>query len=438
MGVIRKTISYLKRNGIQDTMAAIMERVDTHAMDPMQRMANAYTGRPDSVCDRSAAAEEICFSLLVPTYETKEAFLVQLIDSVLGQTYRNLQLVIADASVTDQVERVVRTYRDDRIVYQRLDKNGGISENTNQALALADGEYIGLLDHDDVLEKDALYHVTELIMQKGCDMVYTDEDKMSADGEVFFEPNCKPDFNLDYLLSNNYICHFTVIRSALIRELCFRPAYDGAQDYDLFLRTVAAIMRSETGDKNSVPMAARLRERIGHVPRILYHWRAHENSTADNPESKRYAYEAGKRAVEDFLAQAGWRAQVAHSSHLGFYEVTYLPDIFAVKDDVAAVGTYHAKRGRVGQGPVLDGQECFTGMRTMYSGYLHRADLIFEAEQLPKSCMVTRAMYERREQEQRRQPGQATDRMLYVPPATFETLQEMIAKKTPEEAAEWK
>lgn len=436
MGAIKKTISYLKRNGIQDTAAAVLERVDRRHMDPMQHMANAYRGRSTQVSSAQPVTEKLCFSLLVPAYETKEAFLRCLMDSVLGQTYSNLQLVIADASASDQVERVVKSYQDERILYRRLEKNGGISENTNHALALATGDYIGLLDHDDVLEKDALYHVAALIGQKDCDMVYTDEDKMSSGGDAFFEPNCKPDFNLDYLLSNNYICHFTVIRASIIKELQFRAAYDGAQDYDLFLRTVFTIMQREVGGKNAVPQTAVLRDRIGHVNEILYHWRAHENSTADNPESKRYAYEAGKRAVEDFLSQMGWQTQVSHSSHLGFYEVSYLPDIFSVREDVAAIGTYQSEHGRVTQGPVLGGRECFVGMRTLYSGYLHRADLIFETERLPKSRTMTRSPKGAQADEKTLQNTQnvrrkekAAGRMLYVPPEKFAALQQLMAEK---------
>lgn len=417
MSVWNRTISYLKRNGLRNTMSAVLERVDRNGMDPLQRKANLYTGRDEAMQEhRPAQEQEICFSIVVPAYETEEYFLRELIESVLGQTYQNLQLVIADASVSDRVERVAGSYEDGRILYRRLEENGGISENTNCAIALATGDYIGLLDHDDVLERDALSRIAALISEKGCDMVYTDEDKMSADGTRFFEPNFKPDFNLDYLLSNNYICHFTVIRTRIIKALQCRPDYDGAQDYDLFLRTVAVVMKEMDVKEGIVPPTALLREKIGHVNHILYHWRAHENSTADNPESKRYAYEAGKRALEDFLAQEGWHVLVTHSSHLGFYEVTYLPDIFSVREDIAAVGTYREAHGKVTEGPVLDGMQCFQGMRTMYSGYLHRADLMFEADLLPEGRILKRGG-------QALQKEKCPGRTLYVSPEKFDAMQ---------------
>lgn len=433
MSVVNRTISYLKRNGLRNTVSAVLERVDGTGMDPLQQKANRYTGRDDVAHKehRPPQTQEICFSIVVPAYETGECFLRELIESVLGQTYQNLQLVIADASASDQVERVVGSYEDGRILYRRLKENRGISENTNCAIALATGDYIGLLDHDDVLAQDALSHIAALIMEKGCDMVYTDEDKMSADGTRFFEPNFKPDFNLDYLLTNNYICHFTVIRAEIIRALQCRADYDGAQDYDLFLRTVAMIMKGLDAEDGIVPPTALLRVKIGHVNRILYHWRAHENSTADNPESKRYAYEAGKRALEDFLAQEGWHALVTHSTHLGFYEVTYLPDIFSVREDVAAVGTYRKAHGKVTEGPALDGEQCFLGMRTMYSGYLHRADLMFEADHLPAGRVLKRGGQAVQKENEEETAGEACfGRMLYVSPQKFDALQKISADHT--------
>lgn len=416
MRYINKTISYWKRNGIKKTVSAVLERIDNRAADPMQKKANAYRGRLQNTNAQKPQAQTIRFSIVVPAYETKETFLRQLVDSVLGQTYDNLQLVIADASDTDQVQRVITGYQDDRILYHRLETNGGISNNTNEALSLADGDYIGLLDHDDVLERDALQAVAALLAKHDFDMVYTDEDKMTAGGDVFFEPNYKPDFNMDYLLSNNYICHFTVLRASLIKELRLRPDYDGAQDYDLFLRAVLKLDRLRQGEGGAAAgFGAQLRDRIGHVPQILYHWRAHEDSTADNPESKRYAYMAGMRALEDFLRQAGWKAHVAHSPHLGFYDVTYLPDIFSVRKDVSGIGSCLIKGGRVRKGPLLDGQECFVGMRACYSGYLHRAQLIFEADELPEESLLLR--------EDAGQTG--AGRLLYLPPEKFTKYKKM-------------
>lgn len=411
MGYVNKTISYFKRNGLKDTAMAVFERIDKTGMEKAQRDANAYHGRVDqvqSVCD---IEQTICFSLLVPTYETKESFLRELIDSVLEQTYTNLELVIADASQSSKVSDVIKTYSDQRLMYHKLSKNSGISDNTNEALKIARGDYIGLLDHDDVLEKDALYHIAKLIYRDGCDMVYTDEDKMSADGKNFFEPNIKPAFNFDYLLTNNYICHFTVMKASLMKELGFRKQFDGAQDYDLFLRAVLAIEQGENGKFDS----AFLRTRIGHISKVLYHWRAHENSTADNPESKRYAYEAGKNALKDLVKNLSWNARVSHAKHLGFYEIEYLPSLFAVRSDVTAIGSYTQKCGRVVEGPMLDGQPLFENMRVSYSGYLHRANLVFEAEHLPEETVIYRSALDKVEDSQKRR-----ERLLYLPKNMYE------------------
>lgn len=431
MGYVNKTISYLKRNGVKETTKAVLERVDRVGMDEMQKFANAYTGRTTAVSKEVLKQEAICFSLIVPAYETNEVFLRQLIDSVLGQTYRNLQLVIADASTSQQVKVVVESYQDKRIIYHKLSENAGISENTNEGVAQATGDYIGLLDHDDVLELDALYHMAKAISENDYDMVYSDEDKMSADGLKYFEPNIKPNFNFDYLLSNNYICHFTVIRSSIMKNLMFRKEYDGAQDYDLFLRTVLWIedqrlKKSKSGVEKRSFSPNYMKTRIGHIPEILYHWRAHEASTADNPESKRYAYEAGKACLADFLRVIGWKAKVEDANHLGFYEINYEPDLFSVRTDVTQVGCYISSLGRVTKGPVLDGKECFAKMNTMYSGYLHRKSFPMDVDSLPKQtiiCAPTGMMAEQKKN------SEMDGKRLYLPKYQYEMLKIQMKNK---------
>lgn len=398
MGYINRTISYFKRNGIAATKNAVLERIDKKHMDPMQAKANAYAMDVASQNASEVSPDktgDICFSILVPAYETKTEFLFQMVNSVLGQSYTNLELVIADASVSDQVMDALKQYKDDRIRYIRLASNDGISDNTNAALMEASGDYIGLLDHDDLLMPDALWEIYQVIQESDFDLVYTDEDKVSADLVTWFEPNYKPDFNFDYLLCNNYICHFAVCRASIMKKLKFRSDYDGAQDYDMFLRIVAEIEKNRIADKASEELDASaafdlayLRSRIGHIPKVLYHWRAHEASTADNPESKRYAYEAGKRALADFMEQAGWKAQVTDSDHLGFYVVKYLPDLFTVRKDVSEVSYLNVQKGKVLHGPVLDGSELFVGMKTCYSGYLHRAHMPFDIDEAAKGCKV--------------------------------------------------
>ena len=197
---------------------------------------------------------------------------------------------------------------DSRIRYQILDENLGIAGNSNAALELATGEYVGLLDHDDILEKHALYEVVKALNEDpDTDMLYSDEDKVSMDLRVYFDAHLKPDFNLDLLRSNNYICHFFVARKELLDELGgFLPDYDGAQDYDLILRC------SERARK------------ICHIPRILYHWRTHQFSTSENPESKMYCYTSGKLALEAHLKRMGLNADVSLiGDHLGYYRVKY-------------------------------------------------------------------------------------------------------------------
>lgn len=248
-------------------------------------------------------------SILVPAYETPKAFLSQMIESVLGQSYGNLQLCIADGSASDKVQRAVEPYmqRDGRIRYKRLLENKGISENTNEALALAEGAYVGLLDHDDILLPGALYELVKALNEAGgADAAYTDEDKVTMDLSRHFQPHFKPDFNMEYLCSNNYICHFFLVKREIACQAGgFRREFDGAQDHDFIFRC------TERAD------------RVLHIPKVLYSWRCHEASTADNPESKLYAYEAGKRAVCAHFSRAGQEAEVLDTSNYGFYRVRY-------------------------------------------------------------------------------------------------------------------
>ncbi len=250
------------------------------------------------------------FSVLVPVYRTPEKFLREMIESVLNQSYGNLELCLADGSGGDDTAgQIIRGYmrRDSRVKYRALEVNGGISENTNAALEMAGGDFVCLLDHDDLLAPDALYELNRMLERHpGMDVVYTDEDKVDFEGGKHFQPHFKPDFNLDLLRSNNYICHLFCVRRTLAQRAGgFCREYDGAQDYDFILR------------------CAELAEEIGHVARILYHWRCHAASTAANPGSKQYAYEAGRRAVRDHLKRCGVKALVKSTDNPGFYRVRY-------------------------------------------------------------------------------------------------------------------
>ena len=207
----------------------------------------------------------------------------------------------------------------DKVTYVRLPVNNGIAANTNAALERADGDYVGLLDHDDVLEITALFDIMCAIEEKENEArqadsiikvaaLYTDEDKISEDGSQYFDPHEKPDFDPVLLCTNNYVCHFFVADTNVAKGVGgFRSGYDGAQDHDFILRCTEGLRRDQ----------------ILHVPKILYHWRSSEGSTAENPDAKLYAYEAGKRAVTDHLKRIGIEAKVTDSPDLGFFRIGY-------------------------------------------------------------------------------------------------------------------
>jgi GT2 family glycosyltransferase len=248
-------------------------------------------------------------SIIVPTYNTPIKYLKEMIDSVIHQSYYNWQLCIADGSGGNkELEKVLKQYSqsDGRVKYQILEKNLGIAGNTNAALAMADGDIIGLLDHDDTLEPDALYEVINCFQDSEVDAVYTDEDKILGPDWRNVEPHFKPDFNLDLIRSNNYITHFFCVKKSIISQVGgFKVKYDGAQDYDVILRCYE------------------LSNKVAHVARILYHWRMHPNSTAANPESKSYCHVAGQRAIQDHLDRVGVKGEVFMSDVFCTYRVKY-------------------------------------------------------------------------------------------------------------------
>ncbi len=248
-------------------------------------------------------------SIIVPAYRTPEKFLRQMIASVKEQSYSHWELCIADGSGENgEVEKAIQQYlSDNRIKYKKLDQNMGISGNTNAALDLASGEIIMLLDHDDILAPEALYEFVKAFNENPeVDSIYSDEDKISMDLKRHFDPHFKTDFNLDLLRSNNYICHLFAVRKTIVEQVGgFREEFDGSQDYDFILR------------------CTEVSKKVAHIPKILYHWRMHQQSTAANPESKMYCYEAGKRAIEAHLKRQNVSAKVMMQEHLGYYSVDY-------------------------------------------------------------------------------------------------------------------
>ncbi len=368
---IKKTVNYSRKNGYAETFFAAWERLTVgYCRDYFYKEPSGK----ELQRQRSDSSADILFSILVPAYETQERYLSALIESCLAQTYGNWELVIADGSEGSVVEQTVSKYTDSRILYERLPENGGIALNTGKAIELAHGDYCGFLDHDDLLTPDALYEMVQVIKRKGENrplLVYSDEDKCDSDGKRFYEPHFKLDFNLDLILTNNYICHFMAVETDLLKKLGIRREYDGSQDYDLILRIVSTLLLRE---RESVD-AVRVEERIVHVPKVLYHWRCHENSTADNPASKMYAYEAGKKALTDFVDRMGWKGEVRHHKHLGFYRIEYRNDVLVHRPDLAAVGGYAVRHGRISSG-------LYKGQRIVYAGYMNRMDMCQDIEML--------------------------------------------------------
>lgn len=385
VGNLRKTYYYFKKNGLKNAFYAAVERV-------LDQNGKNYRYEAPSEDELARQREESAkysyvFSILVPAYETKAEYLREMIESVLNQSYPRFELILADASETGAVRKVAEEYIDGRIRYIPLAENKGIAENTNVALAQAKGDYVGLLDHDDMLTKDALFEMAKAIYGSGekgkpVYLLYSDEDKGNEDMTEFYEPHWKPGLNRDLLFSNNYICHFLVMKRELIQKLKLRKGYDGAQDYDLVLRAVGELVYEER----------RNRDGVIHIPKVLYHWRCHRDSTAENPGSKEYAYEAGKRALEDFLRRRGWKGSVFHTRHLGFYRIEYENHIFAQRKDVGVVGgKLLDRRGRVIGGIYHAGGRCpYLGLHRNFSGYMHRASLCQDAYAVDLRCMRVR------------------------------------------------
>lgn len=246
--------------------------------------------------------KDITFSILVPLYNTPEKFLKEMIASVQEQTYQKWELCLADGSDSehDYVGTICKELatHDNRIKYKKLEKNLGISENTNECLKMATGEFIALFDHDDLLHPCALYENMKVICEENADYLYTDEVTFYGDSiDNMATMHFKPDFSPDNLLANNYICHFSVFDRKLLEQTeLFRSAYDGSQDHDMILRLTGVA-------KN-----------VKHIPKVLYYWRSHAGSVADNIDAKTYAIDAAKRAVRDYCKVNGIPVQSVEST----------------------------------------------------------------------------------------------------------------------------
>lgn len=247
-------------------------------------------------------------SVIIPTYNVSSRLLEECLDSVLNQSYNNFEICIADdnSTLSETIDTLKKYEKNEKIKIIYRKSNGHISEATNSALTLAKGEFVALLDNDDVLDHDALYWmVSKLNEDNKLDMVYSDEDKLDFNGNRCM-PHFKPDFSLDTLLTMNYICHFTLIRKKIIDKIGgFRSEYNGAQDYDLFLRIIDVT------------------KKIGHVSKVLYHWRMSPTSTSAKGSNKNYAIINGKKAIEDYFKRNNINATVDILDNVQMYKINY-------------------------------------------------------------------------------------------------------------------
>ena len=429
---LKRGISYFRRNGLARSFYKAAERLAADRAEKDYRPCRA--DEETILAQRNRVFDNpYRFSILVPVYETDPVLFREMLDSVGEQTYGNWELILADASADESRRSIVRDFMEeydlvckdrygtlhDKVVYLKLDENKGIAGNTNEALSHASGDYVGLLDHDDILENTALFDIMSAIEQEEHSgrtsenirkvmAVYTDEDKVSEDGKVFFDPNRKPSFDPVLLCTNNYICHFFVADADLAKGTGgFDPEYDGAQDHDFILRCTEGIKR----------------DLILHIPKVLYHWRSSNGSTAENPDAKLYAYEAGKRAVKDHFKRAGIKVNVSDSPHLGFFELEY-EDYTGSSDDLlmiladdlrpedercidimknamsvpgigAVTGKIIGKDGRVESAGFDTDEEgnpvarC-AGLKRHYSGYMHRASLDRLSDDFSPDCVLLR------------------------------------------------
>lgn len=254
--------------------------------------------------------KDITISVLVPLYNTPINFLNDMINSVINQTYSNWELCLADGSDVEHgyVADICANFAhfDSRIKYKKLEKNEGISENTNRCIEMSSGDYIGLFDHDDLLHPTALFEVMRVICNDDADFIYTDETTFDKKTKNAFSPNFKPDFAPDNLRSQNYICHFSVFSRELLNKTgMFRKEFDGSQDYDMILRLT----------ENA--------KHITHIPKILYFWRAHSNSVALDIEAKPYAIISAKKAIAEHLERVNLKGKVLNSSSPSTYKIDY-------------------------------------------------------------------------------------------------------------------
>lgn len=311
-----KTITYFKKNGMKKTIKRVFVKI--FKVDELNYKEWMLKNQPTLEELEQQTYTKFKFepkiSILVPLYKTPLKFLQDLIESVKEQTYTNWELCLSDGSgePNSVLSKALRKYgKDDTRIKIIINENQmRISENTNKAMEISTGDYITFADHDDLLSKNALFEFVKAINENlEVDVLYSDEDKISMDGKDYFEPHFKTDFNIDLLCSMNYICHMFMVKRNIVDKVGYlRSEFDGAQDYDFVLRCVEVA------------------EKVYHIPKVLYHWRTHKNSTSENPESKMYAFEAGARAIRAHYDRIGIKAKVTEGEYLGLYRTEHILD----------------------------------------------------------------------------------------------------------------
>ena len=300
---LRNLVTRIKRYG---NIRNLMAKIRSKRIERAAYKSYGTLSMPDEATRKAQSETEfdrkVKFSILVPLYNTPKEFLNEMIGSVKAQTYGNWELCLADGSDDEhgEVGDICQDYasKDERIRYKKLDENLGISGNTNKCLEMATGDYIGLFDHDDILHPCALYEYMKVIDREGADYIYCDETTFKGDSiDNMITLHFKPDFAIDNLRANNFICHFSVFSKELIDGTgLFRSQFDGSQDHDLILRLT----------HNA--------KKIVHVPKILYYWRSHAGSVASDINAKSYAIDAAKGAVAAHLEQCGFSGFKIESS----------------------------------------------------------------------------------------------------------------------------
>lgn len=283
-----KGLKCLKQNGFKYTVKKIKQKLNSAKGYNNYAKQVVLSEKELNQQKNTKFSQNIMFSIVVPIYNTPEKFLCEMINSCIDQTYENWELCLADGSdgKHSYVEKIIKNYikKDKRIKYKRLEENGGISENTNECIRMSDGDYIALFDHDDLLHPSALFEYMKVIEKENADFIYSDEAVFEKDLKDINTIHFKPDFAIDNLRTYNYICHFTVFKKSLLDKVgMFRKEFDGSQDHDMIFRLTEQA------------------ENIVHVPKVLYYWRSHPQSTSQDINSKSYAIDNGIKAVNEHL-----------------------------------------------------------------------------------------------------------------------------------------